>query len=462
MLHGPRRSALHGGLLRAGLLGGLVAVLVLGSPARGEDASPARVAELQARLAASRSKLEQAYLVVVDDHAKVRADGFAAALREPEVADVLSRMFASLERAAQAERDELAATLIEHMPLRAPLSKASMTRVLQAALRAEATAGATAAERFAAAADALFAKGPADAWDAAFQDLPVVAVWRQANADLAAARRSPEVPGDSTEPGVPRPAEPETPQPDPGPAPLLVEPVFFPRGRVAVGPWQGWTGELSDRDNKRQKRPCKAVYMDRYEVTCAQYLEFLAGVPAKEVPGLLPADWTLGIDGKARLPEGRERHPVTGVTFEQARAYAASLGKRLPTEDEWERAAAGDGEPRKYPWGDSPDGRSWPHGGGDATVEPVDAFPDDTSPEGVVGLAGNVAELVAAFPDRKPIGRGKLASNAQVVIRGGSFRSRASECTSTFRWVVDASEPSPHVGFRCVMDEAEYKRRERK
>jgi formylglycine-generating enzyme required for sulfatase activity len=74
-------------------------------------------------------------------------------------------------------------------------------------------------------------------------------------------------------------------------------------------------------------------------------------------------------------------------------------------------------------------------------------------------MAGNVAELVATCSDRTEIGRTGPEKQKQVLVCGGSFASRISDCESSFRWVLDADGASPSVGFRCVMDEAEYKKR---
>jgi formylglycine-generating enzyme required for sulfatase activity len=92
---------------------------------------------------------------------------------------------------------------------------------------------------------------------------------------------------------------------------------------------------------------------------------------------------------------------------------------------------------------------------------PVDAYLGDATPEGVVGLAGNVAEIVATLPDRRDV-PAKLASSLEITVRGGSFRtSKDADCAATYRWFLPIEEAAPHVGFRCVMDEREYRRRAR-
>jgi formylglycine-generating enzyme required for sulfatase activity len=292
-------------------------------------------------------------------------------------------------------------------------------------------------------------------------NLPAVASFRAAQARLEAATKKPEpAPESAVPPAAPEPKEPEPTAKAP-PADPLDDMVLFDRTRIWVGPWTGWTADIPEKQNKRQQRSVKAFWIDKYEVTCGQYHAFLLALGPSARRAMLPEGWTLSADEDPEMPPGRERHPVTGVTLAQAFAYAESVGKRLPTADEWERAAGGgEKEAREFPWGAEEGERRYSHAGVEPKdTSPVDAFADDATPEGVIGMAGNAAELVATYTDRTDIGKSGPEKDRQTFVCGGSFRSRASECVSSARWVVDDGGTSPSVGFRCAIDDAEYKKR---
>jgi len=194
-----------------------------------------------------------------------------------------------------------------------------------------------------------------------------------------------------------------------------------------------------------------AFYMDIHEVTMGKYKKF---IKEKGVP-FLP-NFTKEISPT-------DKHPVIGITWEDASAYAKWAGKRLPTEAEWEYAARGGLAGKRYPWGnDEKPARDHANyegtGGKDkwkGKSAPVGSFLPNGY--GLYDMAGNVFEWVADWydsqyygqsPKRGPIGPKQGDSK---VLRGGAWNNGSS-----FLRVADRDHPPPinrkntFVGFRCV------------
>ena len=191
----------------------------------------------------------------------------------------------------------------------------------------------------------------------------------------------------------------------------------------------------------------KGFYIDRAEVTNAEYRAFIAATK-RAAPSASPA-WHEG-----NIRKGMEEHPVVGVSCEDAQAYAEWKGKRLPTEAEWEKAARGP-DARLFPWGDPyfPDRANI--NAEKATTRPVGSLPRGASLYGCQDLCGNVWEWTAsryeAYPGN-PLPK-TLFSSGLVVIRGGSWQERnAYNATATVRLGVPPNKTSPAIGFRCVKD----------
>jgi formylglycine-generating enzyme required for sulfatase activity len=144
--------------------------------------------------------------------------------------------------------------------------------------------------------------------------------------------------------------------------------------------------------------------------------------------------------------------PVTFVTWMQASAYCASIGKRLPSEAEWEFAAAGGrdgGRAAEYPWGDAMPEASTANWQGAGIGKPtrVGRYPPNAA--GLYDMSGNVWEFVED-DWRNDYTPGSAASPDRKVIRGGSFGGSPVNLRVRYRDSHPASGPGPHVGFRCA------------
>jgi len=223
-----------------------------------------------------------------------------------------------------------------------------------------------------------------------------------------------------------------------------------PPGMVSV---RGGVFTMGSNDGDTYERPAHRVtvspfYIDQYEVTCAEYARFLRETDHPRVPD--------GWAGRSCAPDS-SRLPVTGVTWDDAVAYARWAGKRLPTEEEWEFAARGtDG--RRYPWGEH-----WRAGLANADAEgasrnsPVAVGQlGGASPFEVFDMAGNVWEWTASPLAAYPGGQLRLSREGDFrVIRGGSWDSSKQYVTTSYRGYLARTEAKPTTGFRCAKDAAQ-------
>ncbi len=189
----------------------------------------------------------------------------------------------------------------------------------------------------------------------------------------------------------------------------------------------------------------------RYLVTNHDYREFLRATDWPE----LPTSWAFGT-----YPDGRGNEPVWTVTPRAADEYAAWLSAatgrhfRLPTEAEWENAAAG-GEGREYPWGDSFDpGRLNTVEQGPLSASPVGCYPSGRSLHGIDDMGGNVEEWVAdeytPYPGGDVVNDDLRSIQGRYrVCRGGSF-TRFGDLARTRRRHGRYERPIYVVGFRIV------------
>ncbi|MEM1023234.1 MAG: SUMF1/EgtB/PvdO family nonheme iron enzyme [Myxococcota bacterium] len=224
----------------------------------------------------------------------------------------------------------------------------------------------------------------------------------------------------------------------PAPTSELPPMVRIPSGRFVMGDRNGEPEEYPEHELRMD-----AFAIDRFEVSRRSYRSC---VQAKACD--------------SARDDGALDAPVVGISWFDAQAYCEWIGRRLPTEAEWEYAAKGS-DLRKWPWAGVFDATKANTRDGDdyEGAAPIDAFEAGASPFGVRNLAGNVAEWVADYFDPviyrtrdsilHPQGPEK---GRERVVRGGSFRDGAHLVRVASRQPRIPTEVDDTVGFRCASD----------
>jgi formylglycine-generating enzyme required for sulfatase activity len=196
----------------------------------------------------------------------------------------------------------------------------------------------------------------------------------------------------------------------------------------------------------------RPFYIDQFPVTNAEFKQFLDASHYVPRDGLnFLRDWKDGA-----YPKGWDRRPVTWVSLEDARAYAAWAGKRLPHEWEWQLAAQGS-DGRVFPWGQVWTATAVPMLDPGRTMrgpDPVDAHPSGASPYGVQDMVGNVWQWTDEFSD---------AHTRAAILRGGEYyapqgsiwyfpQAYRNDEHSKYLLMAPSYDRSGGLGFRCVRD----------
>ncbi|MBI4617778.1 MAG: SUMF1/EgtB/PvdO family nonheme iron enzyme, partial [Planctomycetes bacterium] len=178
-----------------------------------------------------------------------------------------------------------------------------------------------------------------------------------------------------------------------------------------------------------------AFLIDRCEVTNAEYRRFVAETGHPPPPG-----WSGN-----EFPEDEGNHPVTGVSWYDARQYAEWAGKRLPTEEEWEKAARGtDG--RLYPWGNEFEaGKANTLESGSRGPVATGAHEQGASPYGCLDMAGNALEWTLTESQGDD-------GESYRVLKGGCWYFPGTNTRSEKRFKDYPTSRLRSNGFRCCRD----------
>lgn len=240
------------------------------------------------------------------------------------------------------------------------------------------------------------------------------------------------------------------------------EMVSVPAGAFFMGCSESIDTECNAYEKPGRTVEVGAFSIDKTEVTVAAYARCRRAEQCSSSGLKMPY-----FDGKDQpdfadfcnwQKPGRENHPINCVNWDQATAFCTWVGKRLPTEAEWEKAARGtDG--RKYPWGNAAYGsgervanigdeaakRRWPewtiavgYDDGFVGTAPVGSFAAGASPSGALDMIGNVFEWTAD------------ALEGARAVRGGSWDAGPAGARASGRSWVTGENRNASVGFRCA------------
>jgi len=238
--------------------------------------------------------------------------------------------------------------------------------------------------------------------------------------------------------------------------------IRIPVGEFEMGSYREGDSQAFDKELIQHRVYLDTYWIDQTEVTNAKYTMCVASGECTQ-----PANNFSVTRNRYYDDSQYADYPVIFVNWSQAAAYCAWVGRRLPTEAEWEKAARGP-ESRIYPWGDNFDGtlanycdlncdRPWKDNrfdDGYTDTSPVGSYADGASFYGVQGMAGNVHEWVADWYgpytqdyQTNPTGP---ESGLDKIMRGGSWGDDFTHIRSDVRSPINPDNWLDFIGFRCA------------
>ncbi|MBW4608432.1 MAG: ergothioneine biosynthesis protein EgtB [Hassallia sp. WJT32-NPBG1] len=261
--------------------------------------------------------------------------------------------------------------------------------------------------------------------------------------------------------------------------PLPLSPSPPPLIKIPAGEFEMGSNAIDALDNER---PAHKVYLDtyyieRYPVNCGQYRAFMEAGGYENPDFWSKAGWEWLQIEQVEKPlywhnvPSADNHPVCGVTWYEAEAYCRFVGKRLPTEAEWEKAVSWDADMNRhriYPWGDEEptpqhcncvDVTSPQKNRLTINTTAVDAYPQGQSAYGLYDTLGNVWEWTASWFDGYDgfemypyVGYSQVYFDQQHrVLKGGSWATNPFALRSSFRNWYHPGVRQIFAGFRCAL-----------
>ncbi len=241
-------------------------------------------------------------------------------------------------------------------------------------------------------------------------------------------------------------------------APKVEGMVYIPKGEFTIGSndadkdtmgkeFGARDGAFFANEGPSRKIYLKSFYIDRFEITNKKYELFV--IHTKRLP---PPNWK-----KEGGISGRKSHPVNYVSWHDADTYCRWEGKRLPTEEEWEKAARGP-KGNKYVWGNEFDENNANFQKGDTV--PVGSMAKDKSYFGVYDMAGNLSEWTSSWYKPYPGSTLNSADFGEIfkVTRGGAgnhaghYKIFKIFSRSSYRYFYKPGGKIYDLGFRCAKD----------